>query len=948
MEFQKSSRSMEYILNDALLPQQDQVQGFTPVRRRDRAPATDSPATTAHPPWTTARCNRLLRPLSSRVSLLRKHRECLLRRAEGTRLSLPSLKASSLGESGVAPLNVPEAFWPQPTQVEDPDWTPELRPGKRLRRTYSARSGSLGRSETGERDNTRVSVLERPRIQLPVLGACTGEGHTAPGSNENCRPNKVHDQGSQLCNGHCEAADTKPPEGEKLQSFSRDSFRKLAKLVSPSEWMLDDGLYTGLDALLKATGRQRLQPTVGARSLLRTCLRRVPDYIAEEQRLVNQEDEDTITDIAASTYADLEAFCSVQATGWKPLREVVRAHGITILGDGIEDGSIRPPIARGLVKLCLQASAFDEAESLVDRLLKTLRSLPEFSTESFGLFAPQTSMALQTLWDLADRSKRWGFLYSRLDKLLSNRSIPADWISSQDMVICWNRVIESITQQDDYAPAAVDLVRTVVALSYRFRYIAEDYEIHNCRLRSRSIRDGHCTKRDIVAHGSATYDTMDQKDLKDRDLYPGKALFGTVTSIVTVLLSVALVRSETSDLPLTLHNGIVQRVLLALALDSCRYDEATWISRKAGLRAIHAAQACLPLLVYAITQAQRKSDAGSEQLRSSLFDILSSANVQAKSTGDLSSFLCAVASCSEQAGIHNAFQYMQSIVQWTLDMKDRTTYDTVTREQINRLALQSAFEFAEQTNQRKYLDWALELEENMNKESPGSSKRHQVMPAGRPKGKAGTGFRWEEGLCEWVAKTPATSLVKPVNLQSLSESSESEDEEPIVSIMGCMPLERRYCLEPSELPSRFCFPRPEGQGDLDRLSRRLYLNDCRGRKNVARRFLEVRIFRHNSAECHETATQSDRVAGDVSEVDADENGAQKSYRAGRKRGRPRLADVTNLASGLQKSIRHVAGVSKGQDDQSLSQMLKWKTAPSKRRGLDWTEQDTISEDELGI
>ena len=265
------------------------------------------------------------------------------------------------------------------------------------------------------------------------------------------------------------------------QAQARDTFRKLAKSVLPGEWTSIDGLYSGLDALLKATQRSTTQSAYGARSLFEMCLRKVPSYILEEQASIDGA-TDLEYDVGAEIYEDLESFGSTTGAGWRPLREVARAHGIAVLADGINDSSITAEVARGLIVLCLQLVAFDEARILCTSLVNTLVPLSRPQSLGSHLFGHEASLQLQTLHDVALRSGHWGFLFRQLSRLLESGYIPVEWLATVDMVECWNNVTRSIAREDEYSADSSHLLEVSISLGYRGIDLDPGTEIERLRL----------------------------------------------------------------------------------------------------------------------------------------------------------------------------------------------------------------------------------------------------------------------------------------------------------------------------------------------------------------------------------------------------------------------------------------------------------------------------------
>ena len=496
------------------------------------------------------------------------------------------------------------------------------------------------------------------------------------------------------------------------QSLTRESFRRLAKTTSPSEWMLIDGLYNGLDALLKATARRRPLKSTGTRSLFASCLRKVPQYIGVEEYLAAGEDPELTADISSAIYRDLEDYGCSQTGGWKPLREIVRVHGIAILGNAIADGTLSLPIARGLVILCLQASAIDEAVDLCGYLLKTMNPLAKPKSLSDRLFGPETSVALQTLYDISAQSERWAHYYRSIKILLQSGFIPIEWIATHGMIECCNRLTRSITQRDANVVEAEALLEAAMSLV--------------------------CTAS--ATGGLPSINT---------------ALTNTISNLVTVLLSVDTVRHESgiSVDPWSNKSTSIIATLASKAKKAC-----TPATLRALLQEGSSAQVvriCIPVLAEYLLTGPSIRSYSIEIILEAIYTT-SNPEIKQKTTDVLASFICSTAQCCAQAGSRTAFDYIQDMVaSLALLPPVATKSSTNARILVADIAVQAAFEFAEQTKQRAHLDWALEIEEA--RESLLSSSRNTTVAGRTPKRepiKPAAGFRWEEGICEWVAKSP--------------------------------------------------------------------------------------------------------------------------------------------------------------------------------------------------
>ena len=715
---------------------------LTPNGQPSRNSYGISPAASNEAPWTTARCNRLLRPLSSRIKLLKKHN---LHHTASLRPSSTTTVSTGRTESTGAVISntkLRKNVDPQSERWEqDPDWAPEESLRRRPRRTYTTRTSAATTRRVEPRIHGGIH-LQAARIPSPFIQkvSIAGEGVE--------RPISVSPLKKAL-----DAVDNT----RRQKSESKDSFRRLAKSVEPSQWMLFDGLYSGLSALLKATAKAHPYPKKGAMSLFSMCLRSVPQFIMEEQALAREEDPDCDEDVSAAVYDDLESFGAACAKGWKPLREVTRAHGILMLGNAIRDGTITPSIARGIIILCLQARAFPEAESLLSSMISTTQPLKRPSSHAQKLFTAETSISLQTLKDVATESGRLGFLYRSLSLLLRKNILPVEWVACRDMESCWAEVITSIVQGSGPIHDASELLQTVISLSYQNDW--KDYfsTIHSYRLNGRrnerSSKSGQASPLQAVKTGENSVSARHCDD---------KIRLGTTNTIlhlITVLFAANNVNSEPSgpEAKRTFETGPDLYLLQNLARDLLQYHEvADWERDCVQFDCGHTVRSCMPALALLLLPASSPATLGSLS-SSSVFPLSISLNASTdqKVIDTLGTFLCAIANCSSRMNMEPSFTHIQALVARLLS----APASAISVLPASRIAMSAAFEFAENSSQKKHLDWALEVEDLINRNTTSSispridsSAPSSCVSEGT---KTSAGFRWEESIGEWVSKTPA-------------------------------------------------------------------------------------------------------------------------------------------------------------------------------------------------
>ena len=758
--------------------------GFTPVRRRDAPQQDISPVTSAQVPWTAKRCLRLLRPLSSKIAMLHKQKQASL---EQYNIAPPDNSSRSRDHScriaGV-PLSLFNTYQGNSEAIEkcdDPDWSPENRPRKRPRRTYSSKALSQNPKKAFINTSMLKSRPAEAKIQIP-LGRLQDHSHNPSILRTAIANEHSHVLQEVSCrDGECASAKDVSAERNCHISTS-ESFRKISKSVSPSEWALGKGLYDGLDALLKATTRSKGLASVGALSLFATCIRKVPEHMVKEQKIAKAEDPDYDGDVSSLIYEDLESYGSSETGGWRPLREVTRAHGINYLGNAIKDGTVKPTVARGLVVICLRACAFDEAQQLIESSIRVMQPFTRPRWLSEPLFSFQSRMCLFSLNEFSHKSGRHSFLYRQLASLFSTETVSVEFIASDDMVECWNQVIGHIVQDDTHAKDAELLLRTAVAVAHSGSYISINDEIHAYRLCVHSIpKPGIDKARSgfslLPPSRSSTY-VVESTTLK---ACCGTAVTNTLTDLLTVLLSISLVSDASCSKGVTVRS-LGPNVLQSLALEAnhcyqmsrCSTDEDVDVYDRT-------TRLSVPIFAYGIFDMMTKThEAGNAQLDMGWLEILKNLDEQASTVSRLSTFLCALAHCCDQAGAVEGFESLRKVLGHLLDLSKSRGQSTAARRFIRRVAIDAAFEFAEGTKKRKHLDWVLELEDSLE----GDPSRCAIQTPGRTPAKASllpaTGFRWEDGICEWVARTPAVVVTKLPKDEDLAKIKIYSDDEPMI------------------------------------------------------------------------------------------------------------------------------------------------------------------------
>lgn len=274
-------------------------------------------------PWTAARCNRLLRTITSRVNILRKQSKLC---AAGRSVRNTELD-NRQDEKQLSPEETPPSMKTFQSPTNDPQWVP----GAKLNapaRTYGNRSKGPVRPVPRKADSgfSTPFVKRLLKDETPLFNKSSS---SESGQHDFKRPPK--------------------------------KWRQLPVQLASSNEEAQRNLVTAFGSVLTATSEPSEPERTGARSLMSSCLRRVPEYVDLETQETNQEDSEK-EDVTSSIYMDLESLGTNSGGGWRGLREVVRSHCVHHICAAIEEELIHESRILELVTACSKNGALPEAD----------------------------------------------------------------------------------------------------------------------------------------------------------------------------------------------------------------------------------------------------------------------------------------------------------------------------------------------------------------------------------------------------------------------------------------------------------------------------------------------------------------------------------------------------------------------------------------------------------
>lgn len=665
---------------------------FTPLRRREYPIYTRQDDHGIE--WTTARCHRLLRALTSRVAILTK---------ELARYSTVNRPSSDRNK------RVVDAKSP------DGDWG---KAKKKLRQTYSSKGKKAGNGQNAEKSRIlppnqgrRSLIPGEVLIPTPVLARARRE------YSEDEPRRLLEPEPEQQNFGKNKRRLIRRGVDENTSSFQlSESLRDLRHKTSAARFTIYEGIHNGLEALLVATAPAKPEiKRKGARPLFAMTLRAIPKYIAQQDSLVKQYMEEagsrsafTNRDMSTEIYDELEGF-GLSGNGWKHLKTIVRSHGVQVVANAIEAGLLEIGFVGCLVTLCVQINALDEAQSLFAALLSSTQFAPPRSLYE------KPSRTLSMLWKFTEHTGKLPFQYRELSGLFTSGLLPLEWVATKNFGPLWTGLFQTLSPGSENIEALVFLGTLIPLLSSAL-----------------SNTDGLETSNSIIV----------------------EAVTNTFSSLLTTLSSIIILNRERETLD-GLGLGTPSRDIFNLLNNSSiRMQQEPWTV------------ALLPLLAALFTRPD--VDENDDYFIGFLAKKLQyeRSNDQ-KSYAKIVQFTCSTARCCGRGALNSGFDYLQHL-HGLLEACDKATRTNIFKS----LIVDSAFLFAEQTPDRVHLQYAAEMDSKFNvRRFDPDSGSCSISDEGEQM----SGFRWEEGIGEWVSASPFA--VKKIAV-SISNPEESECDTP--------------------------------------------------------------------------------------------------------------------------------------------------------------------------
>ena len=669
--------------------------------------------------WTATRCNRLLRALTSRVAILKK--------------DISRLQSTTCPKSSAAGPSTGHRQKRGNTSPGNADWA---HPRKKIRRTYSARGGRTNNGARAAFGGVHASLNDGRRlapgdisVPTPLLHRARGEhtrSHSLPPVSANGSSQNPEGQGEK---------DPRLRDGEAHFQLSK-TMRDIRKSTPPNRYTTYEGIYYGLEGLLRATvpGEEGVSPH-GPQSLLSMCLRAIPHCISREEAVLTAQLEETGSksaiyqrDVSTEIYDDLEALGS-SGHGWKHLRTVVRSHGIQVICTAIKEGLIDTEFCEILVTLCLNMCASREAETLLSAQLSArVFSRPKSVYTRFD-DDPATHPLSMLSKFIALRGGS-NYQYRQLSSMIANGSLPITWLATKEFVMFWGvAILEFASESVD--PDAITFFVTVLPL--------------------------------LATYGDSSL--VNSRAVETTDVVLLEAVKQTFTRLIAAFLAVVILSKE----KIVDAQGSV--------VSPPDYKEITTLFQTCLVQwrlynSLDVKGALFALILLTLQHYDGSSpDADTVDL------LLKHLRHTKRSTqlytprNDLIVLACSIARCCGKGASTSGFEYLQQlhILLETISQARESNG----RRIVHEIIVDSAFAFARQVPNRGHLEYATSIEEKLHVMKP---EARDASPSENDDNMAG--YRWEEGISEWVITTPAPSSVKSAWLEDDSSVDDSECDTP--------------------------------------------------------------------------------------------------------------------------------------------------------------------------
>lgn len=712
---------------------------------------------------TTAKwANRMLRPLTSLYHRLGKHSESI------------NAQEEEINKIVAAVMNTEYTKWDASGDAEhdseygnkDPSWIPQNPESKRVKHKYVARGERL-------RLQPRVrvrSVLQSPEATKTLPGAIEIATPLITGKSTNVfsTNNKESDIIRQQDEQNSEKATRSLlPEGIAEKIVRRP--KKYRPSHPDPQWRRELNatnilkyfdIAVSLDSLfLKFLEKTRTadlgskSSTSGTRSLLMTVIRRLPEFIAEEQRFQDELDNNDEIDMADAYFTELESAYGSEGKGWQPLREAVRSQGIFLICDMVQKNWINQLTTTNLLYHCINARENDAVERILSVLLSKVD--PYNFPCGFNPWRPDTPgrdpiRLLQRYWQMSGNNS---YAFKETELLLLRNILPPEWLVTITLKDCAIAACTSQSKWDDEYAAAIKLMKTILITAsdaHRGRKVVKKAQ-YKKRWKN--------TKRQQIQGSSTSQGNGPDADQGRCPVHLQDATSNLVSSLNAALCCMYGVRMGQPDGPDYVSGTRIVKTYTDLALEIQRSlpqsgseveeDEASRASllRKGYILLAHYVLRCQQDLLLLDDTDVEILDVVLSQDCEPFFVLLEQ---NADIIRNLAAMVCQIVRLSERNGEQAQCRQARRLCKHLLKF-ERFGLDNLTLF-LGKIAIEVALDFAQYSQDAEDHTFAADIQEAVAVIRRRIKSKGSCAPT--PGKSSMQSFRWEEGIGEWIAKTP--------------------------------------------------------------------------------------------------------------------------------------------------------------------------------------------------
>lgn len=724
--------------------------------------------------------NRMLRPLTSIYHRLEKHNEIvtsvLVSKArekekasavpDAEQRTRPSRKAGvAAGPTSTSTIEQGYSY-SDDEEPNDPAWIPgKPMVKRRIRHNYSTR----GRGVNGTRPRKRSRLLIRsPEAPKTLPGAIEIATPLITGKVRGALAESSPSLRMQLFQGHIvDGVQNRPGEPAENRKPGRTKNSGFKPYHGSWKEVLDYSGDPGLADIAHLLDRiflrflentrpsppegQEVRPQIGARSLLSMTVRRLPEFIAEEQRIQDESEEDGDVDMCDAYFTELEAAYAPSDSGWQPLREAVRAQGIYLVSGMIQQRWITSLAACRLLEECLSQQELDAFESLQTKLLASVDQYHHPSRLDPARPSGHCDDPIQILGKYyLQHPARHTYVFEELTRLLTRGAIPPEWLVTMWWKKSVDKAIKLVSTEGSGYAAARRLIEVVILSSTGI------YSKYDSKVLLKENR--HQAPRTIRPRGTRASISLTSGLSNDESSCPipiQDALSNLVSSLLTALCGMCIARSQAPD-AVERSAGLKTREMVNyLAFTVQRAVGNGTVIRELEQHAFQSLRRGYVLLADCTLQCGRSitaeiiyhSETVSKRNIESFFRALASREDVVRDLARLVSQVFRHSGNTQDRGPMRTPREIRARVSQLAHLTSATGVIFL----LGKVAVEVAMALAEGTLDPDDHIWAVEIQETVASSLQGDS--FQRSPSSTQE--YSSLYRWEDSIGEWVARTPA-------------------------------------------------------------------------------------------------------------------------------------------------------------------------------------------------